>query len=329
MGGGFAGVATAWALARQGVAAVVLEREDAPGRFASGRSAGLGRQLAEDDATTALTVRGARWLRRELSAAWQPCGGILSFDDAAEADAYEARAGRLGVTAERWSREQVRALWPGLAGLPIAAAIHVPSDGVIDVGALLRELARGATVVCGAGVERVEPTAAGVQLTTARGRIAARLVVDAAGAWAGALTGDPPLATYKRHVHVLEAAAPQGAPFVWHLGADELYVRHDADGLLVSPCDAAPVPIGDQQPDADGDAMLRGRFASTAWATTPIARRWACQRAFTPSRRMRIERDPARPWLIWAAGLGGHGATAAAGVGEAAAEVCVAALAAP
>ncbi|HEY0986959.1 MAG TPA: FAD-dependent oxidoreductase, partial [Kofleriaceae bacterium] len=67
IGGGFAGAATAWALARRGVAAVVLEREAAPGRFASGRSAGLGRQLAEDDATSALTIRGAELLRRELA----------------------------------------------------------------------------------------------------------------------------------------------------------------------------------------------------------------------------------------------------------------------
>ena len=49
IGGGFAGMSTAWALTQRGVNAVVLEREAAPGRFASGRSAGLGRQLAEDD----------------------------------------------------------------------------------------------------------------------------------------------------------------------------------------------------------------------------------------------------------------------------------------
>ena len=42
---------------------------------------------------------------------------------------------------------------------------------------------------------------------------------------------------------------------------------------------------------------------------------------------MRLGRDPARPWLVWAAGLGGHGATAAGAVGEAVAEACVDALA--
>jgi D-arginine dehydrogenase len=322
-GGGFAGMATAWALQRRGVAAVVLEREAAVGRFASGRSAGLGRQLAEDDATSVLTIRGAEVLRRELAGAWQPCGGILSFDDPGLADDYAARAARLGVGVERLDRAGVAARWPGAAALPIAAGLHVPSDGVIDVGALLAAFARDVAVVCGAGIERLAPATHGVELTTTRGRLRAHIVVDATGAWAGELTGDPPLEAFKRHVYVLEAAAPAGAPFLWHLGADEIYLRADAGGLLVSPCDAAVTAPADQQPDAAGEAMLRARLAASPWSDTPVARRWACQRAFTPDRAMRLGRDPARPWLVWAAGLGGHGATASAAVGEIVADACV------
>ena len=81
IGGGFAGLATAWALERVGITkTVVLERENELGRFASGRSAGLGRQLAEDNDTTALTVRGTA-LAKDLPGVWTPTGGILSFDD--------------------------------------------------------------------------------------------------------------------------------------------------------------------------------------------------------------------------------------------------------
>ncbi|HEX4420231.1 MAG TPA: FAD-dependent oxidoreductase, partial [Kofleriaceae bacterium] len=185
-------MATAWALARRGVGAVVLEREAAPGQFASGRSAGLGRQLAEDDATSSLTIRGAQVLRGALAAAWQPCGGILSFDQPAEAELYAARAARLGIAAERIDRAALLARWPELAALPIAAALSVPSDGLIDVGILLAELARGRTVVCEAEVERIEPSARGVRIGTPRGWMSARIVVDAAGAWAGAVVHDPP-----------------------------------------------------------------------------------------------------------------------------------------
>jgi D-arginine dehydrogenase len=328
VGGGFAGLATARALARRGVAAIVLEREAVLGRFASGRSAGLGRQLAEDDATSALTIGGAAILRGELAAVWRPCGGILSFDDMAAADDYAARAARLGIAVERLDRAGVAARWPGAGGLPIAAALHVPSDGVIDVAGLLAALARGVRVECGAGVERLEPAGRGARLTTPRGAVEARVVVDAAGAWAGALTGAPALASFKRHVYVVEAAAVAGVPYLWHLGAGEVYVRGDAGGLLVSPCDATTTAPADQQPDAAGEAALRARLAGSGWHTARIARSWACQRAFTADRRMRLGRDPARPWLVWAAGLGGHGATAAGAVGEVVAEACVDALAA-
>lgn len=327
IGGGFAGAATARALARRGIRAIVLEREPALGRFASGRSAGLGRQLAEDDATSALTVRGAALLRGELAAAWQPCGGILSFDRLDAGELYAARAARLGIEAVRLDRDGVAARWPGAEALPIACALHVPSDGVIDIAALLAALAHDAQVVLGAGVDRLDPIGGGVRVGTSRGSLEARVVVDAAGAWAGMATGDSPLASFKRHVYVLEAAAASGAPFLWHLGDRELYVRGDAGRLLVSPCDATETAPADQHPEASGDAALASRLAGSAWSAAPVVRRWACQRAFTPDRRMRLGRDPARRWLVWAAGLGGHGATAAAAVGEVVADACLAALA--
>lgn len=313
VGGGFAGCATARALAERGVRAVILEREPELGRYASGRGAGLGRQLAEDDATSALAIRGAELLRRRFPSAWTQTGGLLAFDDPRAAAAYVARAERLGVAHEVLDRAAVLAHWPAFAGLPIAAAVHVPSDGVIDARALLAQLAAGAEVVHEAQVVR----ASDGRLTTARGTVEARVVVDAAGAWAGAATGDPPLEAHKRHLFVLEAAGRPGAPYLWHLGADEVYARADGPHLLVSPCDATVTAAADQRPTPDGDACLAARLrAAPPLARAAVVRRWACQRAFTPDRRMRLGRDPRRPWLVWAAGLGGHGATASAAVGE-------------
>jgi glycine/D-amino acid oxidase-like deaminating enzyme len=324
VGGGFAGAATAWALAERGVRAVILEREPALGRHASGRGAGLGRQLAEDDATSRLAIRGAELLRRRFPSAWRQTGGLLGFDDPAHAAAYQARAERLGVPHEVVGRAAVLRHWPAFAELPVAAAVAVPTDGVIDPRALLAGLAAGAEVVHAAPVVRISDgwagagaEAGGVVLETPRGALAARVVVDAAGAWAGIATGDPPLDVHRRHLFVLEAAAPAGAPYFWHLGADELYVRADGDGLLACPCDAEATAPADQQPTPAGDACLAARLAAApGLAGARIVRRWACQRAFTPDRRMRLGRDPDRPWLVWAAGLGGHGATAAAAVGE-------------
>ncbi len=326
IGGGFAGCATAWALRRRGVDAVVLEREIRLGRFASGRGAGLGRQLAEDDATTALTVRGAAALRAELATAWTPTGGILTFDEPARIDAYLARAERHGVRATVIDRRAVLAHWPDLDHLPIAAGLSIETDGVIDIRMLLARYAADARVVLGAGVERLEETGAGARVFTARGPIEARIVVDASGAWAGAVTGDPPLDAFKRHLFVLEAPPQANAPYLWHLGSEELYVRGDGEHLLTSACDATSGPPCDAETDPEGERGLRAVLAKAApdLARLGIARQWACQRSFTPDRQMRLGRDPRRPWLVWAAGLGGHGATASPAVGEVVADAVMA-----
>lgn len=318
IGGGYAGLATAWALGRRGVQAIVLERETALGRYASGRGAGLGRQLAEDDATTALTIRGAQILRSELSAAWSPTSGVLGFDDPALAEVYAARAARFGVGARTLSRDEVIGYWSALDGLLTSTGLFVQTDGVIDAKLLLQLFAATVHVELGCGVSHVEPGGRGARVMTTRGTVEARIVVDASGAWAGTLTGDPPLDVFKRHLFVLEATARGDAPWIWHLGRQELYARIDADGVLVCVCDASREPPGDAVPDEIGTSALRAILGRAApdWDAHAVKRAWACQRSFTPERTMRLGRDPRRPWLVWAAGLGGHGATAAAAVGE-------------
>jgi glycine/D-amino acid oxidase-like deaminating enzyme len=316
IGGGFAGCATAWALARAGIDdVVVIERERELGRYASGRGAGLGRQLAEDDDTTVLTVRGAAVLRGELAAAWTPCGGLLSFDDAAHADAYVARARRFGVPVERIDRDAVVARWPVARALTIASGLRVPGDGVIDIRRLLAMYAERARIVLDAPVVGVS---AGT-VATSRGEIAARVVVDAGGPWAGRLTADEPLATFKRHLAVLEVAPPDGASW-WHLGDAEVYARGEAGGVLASPCDETRGSPDDFEVAGDGVAPVRALFGA------PVRREWACVRSFTQDRKMRLGRDARRPWLVWAAGLGGHGATASAAIGETVARAVIDAL---
>jgi glycine/D-amino acid oxidase-like deaminating enzyme len=327
IGGGFAGMSTAWDLARRGITdVIVLEREAELGRYASGRSAGLGRQLAEDDAWTALTVRGAQLLRTELAQAWTKTGGVLTFDNTDHAQAYAERAARFGVRANPIERDMVLGHWPQLDALNIVAALHFPTDGVIDVQALLAGFARGIPLAKSTSVTAIHPMNGGAKVVTTRGDVVARIVVDATGAWAGTVVGDPPLTSFKRHVYILDAHAAAGSPFVWHVGANELYVRADGGNVMASPCDAAPCVAGDQQPDADGELKMRRGFVGSVFEHAPIAKATACQRTFAPSGEMKLGRDPSRPWLVWAVGLGGHGATASAAVGETVAAAVATAL---
>ena len=331
LGAGFAGCATAWALAHRGVKAIVLEQEPELGRYASGRGAGLGRQLCEDDDTSALAIRGAALQREYFEDAWSPTGGILTFEEASHAAEYIARAQRLKVEYAVVDRAAVLARWPQLRDLPIDSALHVASDGVMDAARLLRGLSADIRIELATRASNIEYRDGLVRIATTRGgnddsvvrrdNIEARVVVDATGAWAGMLTGDTQLDSFKRHLFVVEAAAASNAPYLWHLGTRELYLRADVDGVLVSPCDGEVTTAQDQQPSHDADARLRARGIDA-----PIIRRWACQRAFAPNRRMRLGRDPQRPWLVWAAALGGHGATAAPAVGEVVAGAVIQAL---
>lgn len=285
------------------------------GRYASGRSAGLGRQLVEDDATTTLTLRGANLLRAHVAHAWRETGGILSFDDAGLLAAYVARGARFALPVEQLDRAAVLARWPAMTGLPIAGALHVPSDGVIDVRALLDELARPIAIRTNVRVDGVELTNAGVRLATSAGPIETRIVVDAAGAWAGLATGAARFDVLKRQVFVLEAEPPSG-PFLWHVGKGEVYARGEGRALLVCACEELPEPPGDSQITDEGPMRDRVGGAAPELRDLRIVNSWACQRTFAPDRQMRLGRDPERPWLVWAAGLGGHGATAAVAVGE-------------
>jgi D-arginine dehydrogenase len=346
VGGGFAGAATAWWLGRRGVTdVVILEREPAPGRHASGRGAGMGRQVTEHDATTALTVRGARWLRGELPGPWPAgtpwiaSGSFLTFADDGALTTHRARAARFGVTCEPVGVDAVVARWPRLAGLPARGALWFPDDGLIRVRALLDGLiagarATGVRVVVGCDVGDVSAGEGGAVIATSRGPLRARIVVDAAGAWAGVLgvrwgTTDGGLVPWKRHLSVVGGAAPrQDAPFVWHVSPGEVYVRPDPDGTLVSPCDATPSHPHEAIADTDAVERLHTRLRSTVpeLAFAPVVRTWACLRTFTADGAPRLGVDQARPWLVWVAGLGGHGATASLAIGEDAANVIVAQL---
>jgi D-arginine dehydrogenase len=347
VGGGLAGAATAWWLARRDVPdVVVLEREDLLGMHASGRNAGMCRQIADDDRWTALCARGARFLRRPPEGfARRPVlamtGSLLLADDAATLDALAARARDHEIEHRHLDPAAIAALVPAAAGLPTAGAIHTLTDGIIDTTTLLHGFAggarrAGARLVIGAEVLDLHERGGAVEVVTARGTLQARLVVCAAGAWAGPVAAragarDVDFSPIKRHLSFLaqDRDGPAvGDPFVWRVGPAEVYVRNGDDGLIASACDGVRSAPGDLAVDPQAIERLAGRLAAAPrLATRTITATWACQRTFSPEGHPRLGRDRELPWLFWAAGLGGHGATASAAAGEDAAAALIRALA--
>ncbi len=198
VGGGFAGAATAYHLARAGVPDVlILERESTCGYHASGRNAGLCRQLTDDELVTDLAVRGADFLRNPpagFSSApiFRQTGSLLISAHPIRLDQMGSRALLHRLPSERLDRDGLLARWPRLSGLPAAGAVSFPTDGVIDIHALLQGFLAGARAA-GAQVElnvevrkfRHGRDPSSVTVETSRGSVAASCVVNAAGAWAG------------------------------------------------------------------------------------------------------------------------------------------------
>ena len=326
IGGGIAGLSTAFHLARAGQPGVVLlEREAQQGFYASGHNAGIARVLTGRAEHTALTVQGrARLAEAGLMAI---TGGYLLGAEPGGTEALAREAAAFGVAVARG---------PGspLSGLRAAEYLHIPGDGVIDIDAVLRHCAEGARaggarLHFGRQVQGIQPSADGFRVETDQGPIQAGLLVNAAGAWAqdlGRMAGglDIPFMPLRRHLVWSNAAFPQAQPYAWW--ADRpLYVRPESGGLLLCACEESTVALPQRglQPETD-DSMLEGLSASLRelapeLAELPIARLWCGLRTFAPDRRFVLGYDPVNPRLFWVAGLGGHGMTSGLAVGQAAA----------
>ena len=338
VGAGFAGAATAWALGRLGLGpGVILEQEIGYGMHASGKNAALLRLAEADPIVLPLSLlsfdRIRRFSREAEEPLFQETGGLtLAGSDAAARLEHEHRALRdAGLMTFLLSSAEARERFPLLAGVDFAAALWCPSEGVVDIHALLTRFVHDARETgfrlfteCAAEALVTEAgRVAGVR--TNRGEIRAELVVDASGAWAGRLgraTTPLPLRPLRRHLFV--SGAPYGdltdLPFAWHEDA-AFYFRPEGDGLLFSPCDETPAAPGEAVTDPAAAELLAEKLTRHApgFADLPLKRSWACLRTFAPDRKPVIGPDPDRPGLFHVSGLGGFGMTTSAAVGELAA----------
>jgi glycine/D-amino acid oxidase-like deaminating enzyme len=212
VGGGIAGCASAYQLARRGVRVVLLDKGAIAGEQSS-RAWGFVRQQDRDPAELPLMVAGNR-LWRELEAElgadieWNP-GGILALAPT-EADLahYEARA-RLeqaaGVDSRLVTPAEVARLLPALAA-PVRGGLHTPSDGHAHPGKATLALAAaaqraGASLRHHCAVEgflREAGRIAGV--VTEHGTVRAGTVLCAAGAHSSRLARQVGLALPVRSV---------------------------------------------------------------------------------------------------------------------------------
>ncbi len=344
IGAGIAGAATARDLARRGASVAILERELLTGAHATGRNASLVLTNVTDATSLALAREGARFYADPprdlpLPIPFNRSGSLLLASGPAgperlERDTEWARS--RGLNVERLSAAEARARVPILEEDQVAGAAFCPDDGVVDIDALLRSLladaeAHGAQRIECRGVLGIRTDAGAVTgVETAAGPIDCRVVVNAAGPWAGPLgaeAGAPlPLRPTRRHIVVtspMESVNP-GWPFTWDIDRP-FYFRPDSDGLLLCPCDVTDAEDMDETPRPEWieKTLAEARRRLPRAGAIDAAFAWAGIRTLTPDGRFVIGFDHRVRNLFWAAGLGGHGITCGPALGRIAAELIV------
>ncbi|MGH7766170.1 MAG: NAD(P)/FAD-dependent oxidoreductase, partial [Candidatus Binatia bacterium] len=321
---------------------LILEKEEVPGVHSSGRNAAMVRQVVSDPALTALTAEGAAFLRAlppdwPVPVSFERNGSLLLGSGAGwkklVEDAETARW--LGMDAERWTRERALDFVAALKDADFEGAVWCPSDGVVDIHALLTGYLKaaqslGALVRYRTAVEKIETRAGRVTaVVTSEGAIQTEVLINAAGPWAAtvaALAGAvaAPLHPYRRHLFVTTPISwvNRKWPFVWDT-THEFYFRPEAGGLLLCPCDQEEMAPCDARTDESATELLFEKIQRhlPALADVALKHRWAGLRTLSADGRFVIGWDPKLRGFFWVAGLGGHGVTTSSAVGALAARL--------
>ena len=319
VGAGIAGASLAAALVPH-ASVVLIEAEATPGYHSTGRSAAFWHETLGGPLVRPLT---------RASHAVLEAGGFLSprvsLEVATEEtlpllDKLAADFAGTGIHLTRVDAEGVRRWVPRAKSLLVAglveedcADIDVAGLHASCLGAFRRA---GGTVTTDLRVRKIVRTAQGWRLGDGAGLVDARILVDAAGAWAddlARLAGVEPVGIQPKRrtiaqVRVASDDVPTDLPLVMDIAGQYYFRPQGSNRLWVCPHDETPVDPHDVAPEDLDVAIAIDRFEQvTDWQVVAVERKWAGLRSFAPDRLPVYGFDTARPGFFWCAGQGGFG----------------------
>ena len=202
IGGGIAGICTAYTLAQRGVAVVVCEKGDVAGEQSS-RNWGWVRKQGRDPREIPLVIESLRiWerLNTEINdeTGFRTTGNIalaVNPETLARRAAWLEHARQYQIDTRLLAPGEANKLMPG-AAMTFEAALYTPSDGQAEpqkaVPAIARAAQRlGAVILTNCAVRGLDRSGGRISgVITERGRIAAASVVLAGGAWSRLFAGN-------------------------------------------------------------------------------------------------------------------------------------------
>jgi len=321
IGAGIAGLSAAARLAAHGQT-VVCEAEEAPGVHASGRSAAFAHFDMDSPLVRALTAASIPLLT-EPGARRHPALFIALEGQEDALERVEAGYRRWAPEVERLDAVASQALVPVLrTGTGGIIGALLDRDGrKLDAHALLEDHRRSLGAAGGSIATRAPVTAMRYDGTcwivdTPGESYAAKVVVNAAGAWVDAiaqLAGVVPIGIRPLRRTVITFDVPEGMdvspwPFTKTVGPG-FYIEPEGRGrLLACAMDEHPSDPCDAQPEEEDVALAAWRVEeATTLEIRRLAGKWAGLRSFAPDRQPVAGFDTAAPGFFWLAGQGGFG----------------------
>lgn len=344
VGGGIAGLSSAYHLARAGVQVELFEAESGLGQRSSGLNAAIWRTAIEEPEVAELARAARPHLLKppiELGAATlvDSVGVLLVAESEHGVQQLRAQAELAASPFEELDAEGARAKVPHVRLRP-QLSLWFPEEGRLNLPALIAGFTQGArslgaTLHTGRRVARVLTAAHGASglVLDDGSELRADGVLIAAGGWGEALgraagSGES-LRPTRRHLGcTLESGGvdPRG-PVLWTVGDPAFYLCPQEQGLLACVCDQVDVkPDEGYRADPEQARALKETLQARWAGTSPapdMDRTWSAVRTFWEPDRFLLGADPQVPRLFWAAGLAGHGMTTSFAVG---ARVCDAVL---
>lgn len=329
IGGGIAGISAAARFAGH-ARTVLLERESALGYHSSGRSATFYHFGIGEDVVRGLTAASRFFfsdpppgysdtpLAQTKSALF--IGTATTMD---ELTLLETKMRRFSNDITCVGPAEMQSIVPVLkVGQGGAVAGILDTGGQkLDADLLLQANARamraaGGEVVFDASVRAISHDGNDWLVDTGEQRYAAKIVVNAAGAWADELAimaGVRPLGLTPLRRTIIGFDPPEGLdisdwPFLKTVYDDGFYMLPDGGRLLASPMDVEPVVPCDIQPDDYEIALAAWRVEqATTLAVEKIPFKWAGLRSFVADKVPTAGFAPDAPGFFWLAGQGGYG----------------------